>query len=154
MNFRLSFLILLFGLHCLGQNSSELENYGLDNYDWQKLLSVTIQTDDGAHYFSDDQMIAELENKTKRQQCGNIRKWKSAFATLPYGPDKDIAIEKTYILFCEFENGLKIPFRYFPQQYAIYDMRNEFHYFYTFPEMNNRMRNVVNECIKAFENLN
>lgn len=149
---KISTIISLFvALNSLGQNNSDSENYGADKYEWNKLLTVTVQSDDFAEYDSDEKMIADLESITNRQNCNDIRKWKSAFATLPYGPNKDIAIEKTYILICEFESGLKIPFRYFPKQYAIFDMRKEFRYYYSFPELNNRMRNVADKCINQID---
>jgi len=152
MNFKLTFFVIILSLNCFGQSNSRLKNYGLENYQWDKLVSITIQDDDMTEYNSDEEMLDDLENESKRQLCENIRKWKSAFATLPFGPNKDIANEKTFIIFCEFKNGLKIPFRYFPNQYAIYDMRKEYHYYYTFPEQNNRMRNVADVCIGELKN--
>ena len=146
-----TYLLLILSLNCFGQDISKQIKYGLENYEWNKLMSVTIQVDDSTEYDSDKKMLYALETSVSRINCGNIGKWKSAFATLPYGPNQDITVEKTYILLCEFENGLKIPFLYFPKQYAIFDMRNEYRYFYSFPKRNNRMRSAVNNCIRKLE---
>lgn len=146
------FLLLILSLNCFGQDNSKPEKYDFENYKWNELISVTIQADDSNKYESDIKMLNALESNTHRINCGNIGKWKSAFATLPYGPNQDILVEKKYILLCEFESGLKIPFLYFPKQYAIFDMRKEYHNFYSFPKRNNRMSSAVNNCIRKLEN--
>ncbi len=153
MKVNLTILIFLITINAVGQNDSGLKNYGVDKYDWEQLKQVTIINDDNTKYDADEIMIADLENKAKQVVCGNIQKWKLAFATLSLGPNKDIRNEKTYILLCEFQGGQKIPFRYFLEQYAIYDMRKGFHYFYAFPEFNKRMKIVASECIHSLENL-
>ena len=152
MNLNLTILILLITIKSFGQNDSDLKNYGVDKYDWKQLKQVTIITDDNTRYNADKIMIVDLENKSKQVICDNKQRWKLAFATLPLGSNKDIIEEKTYILLCEFQGGQKIPFRYFPKQYAIYDMRKGFHYFYAFPELNKRMRMLANQCINSLEN--
>lgn len=123
---------------------------GVEVYNWDELESVKIQRD--GFDKSENELIDVLINNSKLENCGNIDKWKSAFHTLKFGPNKDVALEKTYIIVCEFANGLKIPFRYFPNQYSIYDMRMNYGNYYSFPEQNNRMRNAIKDCIFQLEN--
>lgn len=144
MNKFLALIFILNALICFGQT-----NYGLDNYKWNKLKKITLLKYVDTNFETDVLMIDNLEKTEQKANCGNIDKFKKAFATLPYGPNKDIMLENTYILLCEFETGEKIPFRYFPNQYTIFDMRKGFRYYYCFPEKNNRMRNAIENCLNS-----
>jgi hypothetical protein len=146
MNNFSALLLILNTLITFGQS-----NYGLDNYQWNKLKKVTLLKNVETDFETDSLMVSSLEKTELKSECENIFKFKKAFATLPYGPNKDVILEKTYILLCEFENGEKIPFRYFPTQYTIFDMRKAYRHYYSFPEKNNRMRNAIKSCIKQLD---
>jgi len=146
MNKFLTLLLALNTLITFGQS-----NYGLDNYQWNKLKQITLLKNVETDFETDSLMISSLENTELKADCENITKFKNAFATLPYGPNKDVILEKTYILLCEFGNGKKIPFRYFPTQYTIFDMRKEYRHYYSFPEKNNRMRNAIKNYINQLD---
>ncbi len=146
MNKFLTLIVTLNTLFAIGQTNDRL-----DNYDWNTLTQITLLKYIETDFETDSLMISSFEKIKHKADCENIDKFKKAFETLPKGPNKDIKLEKSYILLCEFENGKKIPFRYFPNQYTIYDMRKEYRYYYSFPEKNNRMRNVIENCIRYLD---
>lgn len=136
-------VIILNGIYSYAQKHNELENY-----DWDKLNSVTLFNLNKVEEESDSLTLNHLTKFTKKTECQNIKTWRRAFYGLRFGPEKDILIEKeTYVLLLEFQNHRKIPIIFFPKQKAIYDLRKNYRYFDSFPKKSNLITKLFSNCL-------
>jgi|SRR5690554_3574995 len=133
-------IVLLLFLSCLQLKAQ-------NDYEWLELKSITLYNS-AINKSTTDSIIQKVADTTTHRAICNIQKWKPSLSAVPNGPRNDVAVEKTFLIICEFQDGSKIPFAFYPNQNALFDLRPEHFNYFSFPKDRNKyISEAFNTCL-------